>query len=128
MIEQYLQAGDEPPTTPPERFPEPETPPGPTDKDYENGHFTRYFLRRTGTSRIYELSRNGWRAYDGSSKFIRFSLKWKISGPRNDVFNDAGYPVETGVEDTNLRIIEQTDQRGIASKLNDPLQYWDGRN
>lgn len=128
MIDQYLQAGNERPNLPPAKFPETKEPPKPTQKDYERGVFQRFFVRKKGTGNVIEVSQSDYREFDGSRYFIRFSLKWKVSGPRHDVFNSAGYPIETGVEDTNRRIVEQTDQRGIEDFLDDPLQYWDERN
>lgn len=127
-ISQYLQAGDERPNDPNEKFPSGKAPPGPTSRDYDRGFFERFFVRKRGTSQITEVSETEYQKFTGSKYFVRFSLKWKISGPRHDVFNDAGYPIETGVEDTNNRILEDVDQRGIQNKLNDPLEYWDGNN
>lgn len=127
-ISDYLKAGEERPNRPPENFPDGQTAPSPTQKDYDRGFFDRYFLRQRNTDRIFEVSESEYKKFSNSKYFVRFSLKWKISGPRHDVFNDAGYPVETGVEDTNLRILEQSNQRGISDKLSDPLEYWDGRN
>lgn len=128
MIGQYLQAGDERANLPPAEFPGTTSAPEPTQRDYDRGHFERFFVRKQGTSEIYEVSEDEYSNFSDSRFFVRFSLNWKISGPRHDVFNDAGYPIETGVEDTNRRILDQTDQRGIRDKLNDPLQYWDGRS
>jgi len=127
MIDEYLQAGDERANLPPAKFPETKEPPKPTEKDYERGVFQRFFVRKKGTGNIIEITENDYREFSDSRYFVRFSLKWKVSGPRHDVFNSAGYPIETGVEDTNIRIVEQTDQRGIEDFLDDPLQYWDER-
>jgi hypothetical protein len=127
-IQKYLEAGNERPNKRPERFPSGESAPEPTEKDYERGFYERFFVRKRGTAQITEVSETEYKKFTGSKYFVRFSLKWKISGPRSDVFNDAGYPVETGVEDTNLRVLDQTDERGISDKLSDPLEYWDGNN
>mgnify|MGYP007025105460 CR=1 FL=1 len=127
-IENYLKAGGDRPNSLPEKYPSGKAASGPTQRDYERGFFERYFVRKLNTSKITEVSRQEYRKFEGSTNFVRFSIKWKVSGPRHDVFNDAGYPIETGVEDTNLRIIENTDQKGIQDKLNDPLEYWDERN
>lgn len=127
-IDAYLKAGEERPNLPPETFPGTAAAPEPTESDYDRGFFRRFFVRKRGTAEIFEVSESEYSEFSNSRYFVRFSLKWKISGPRNDVFNDAGYPIETGVEDTNRRILDQTNQRGIRDKLDDPLEYWDGRN
>lgn len=125
MIDDYLQAGKERPNLPPEKFPTTAEPPKPRDKDYDRGVFERFFVRKRGTAEISELTKDKYKNFSNSRYFIRFSLKWKVSGPRHDVFNSEGYPIETGVEDTNRRIVEQTDQRGIEDFLDDPLEHWD---
>ena len=127
MIDDYLKAGNERANLPPEKFPSTEEAPEPTSRDYERGGFKRFFIRKRGTAQISEITEDEYKSFSESRYFIRFSLKWKISGPRHDVFNSEGYPIETGVEDTNRRIVKQTDQRGIENFLNDPLQYWDER-
>ncbi len=127
MIDDYLKAGNERANLPPEKFPPTEEPPKPTSRDYERGVFKRFFIRKRGTAQISEITEDEYKSFSESRYFIRFSLKWKISGPRHDVFNSEGYPIETGVEDTNRRIVKQTDQRGIGDFLNDPLQHWDER-
>lgn len=127
MIDDYLKAGRERPNLPPEKFPPTEEPPKPKDRDYDHGVFERFFVRKRGTSDIIEISEDEYKNFSDSRYFIRFSIKWKISGPRHDVFNSEGYPIETGVEDTNRRIVEQTDQRGIEEFLNDPLEHWHER-
>ena len=127
-IDKYLKAGNERPNSPNEPVPSQGGGPSPTERDYERGFFERYFVRRKNSGRIFEITESEFTSFSRSSNFVRFSLKWKISGPRHDVFNDAGYPIETGVEDTNKRILESVNQRGIQNKLNDPLEYWDGNN
>ena len=128
MIDEYLQSGRERPNKPARSFPSRGFVPEPTQRDYDRGHIERYFLRKVRTSDVIEVSQEQFEEFANSDYFISFSLQWKISGPRHDVFNDAGFPIETGVEDTNERILEQTEQSGIRDKLDDPLEFWDGRN
>jgi hypothetical protein len=128
MIDEYINAGDEPANLPQIPFPESAEGPPPTRTDYEAGFFVRYFARQKNTSRIFEVSEQEFEVLGGNRFLITFSLPWKISGPRKDVFNDAGFPIETGVEDTNRRVLEDIDQRGIEDKLDDLLEYWDGRD
>jgi hypothetical protein len=128
MIFEYLQAGNERANQSPTKFPGNKLPPLPTMQDYDKGFFERYFIRQKNTDQIFEVSRKEFLNFQDNRFFVPFSLEWKISGPRTDVFNDAGYPVRTGVEDTNRRILETINQRGIEEKLNDLLQYWDGRD
>lgn len=129
LIDSYLSSTNERFTGSIEEFPEEEKP-EPTNGDYEREWFERFFLRRRGTSQIIEVKEGTHDRLRTSRLFIRFSLKWRISGPRNDVFNDAGIRIRAGVEDTNIRTLDRVaeNQRGIKDKLSDPLQFWDGRS
>ena len=128
-IDSYLSSSDERYTADVEEFPEEQTP-EPTESDYERGWFERFFVRRRRTQNIIEVSEGTHGRFNTSKLFIRFSLKWRISGPRNDVFNDAGFQIRSGVEDTNLRTLDRVskEHRGIKNKLSDPLEFWDERN
>ena len=128
MIDEYLQSGNERPNLPGKNFPSGGFTPKPTDRDYDRGHIDRYFLRTTGSSEIVEVSEQEFDEFSDDDFFIGVSLKWKISGPRTDILNDEGVPVKTGVEDTNRRILEDVEERGIRDKLDDLLEFWDGRN
>lgn len=128
MIEEYLNSSNERPNLPGSSFPAGGFTPEPTERDYQKGHIDRYFLRKTGTSKIIEVSKEDFDEFSQNDLFIGVSIKWKISGPRNDIINSEGYPVKTGVKDTNRRILEKVNERGIIDKLNDLLEFWDGRN
>lgn len=128
-IDNYLESSDERYSKDAEPFPEKHYP-EPTSNDYERGWFERFFARRRGTQNIVEISKDDYDVLDTSRLFIRFSFKWRISGPREDVFNDAGFQIRSGVEDTNLRTLDRVakDHKGIKDKLSDPLQFWDERD
>jgi len=128
-IDDYLESSDGRYTNNTEEFPE-EHKPEPTQSDFDRGWFERFFVRRRGTSDITEVDEGEHGRFNTSRLFTRFSLKWRISGPRNDVFNSAGFLVSAGVEDTNLRTLDRVsrNQRGIKDKLSNPLQFWDGGN
>jgi len=128
-IDSYLDSSNERYTNTTEEFPE-EITPQPTEADYERTWFERFFVRRRGTRKIVEVGEGSYGRFNTSRFFIRFSLKWRISGPRNDVFNDAGFQIRSGVEDTNLRTLDRIskENQGIKEKLSDPLQFWDERN
>lgn len=108
--------------------------PEPSRADYRRGSMVRYFVQKRSDRRtITEISESQYRTvtavYKGidQSKYERFSLNWKISGPRYDIYNKE-IPVQMGVEDTNRRVIERYEESypGIGRILDDPLQFWQG--
>lgn len=128
MIERYLDIGPGQLTDEPENFPTEESP-EPRPRDFDRGFFERFFVRRKSSGRIFEVSQDQWQDFSNSKFFVRFSLNWRISGPRNDIFNDEGFPIKNGVEDTNRRSLERAEREypGILDKLNDNLlEFWDG--
>lgn len=110
--------------------------PEPTVNDYRNGFITRYFARATnGSQKITEIDEIQFRSYNTLGRGLNakiyevFSINWKISGPRNDIYKGK-IPVRNGVEDTNSNILELTEESyaGISDYLDDPLEFWEGRN
>ena len=80
--------------------------------DYENGKFTRYFLRRRNYSTyedIIEVDKPQWNLWKKPNKGINekmyrgLELSWKLTGPLHDVLNT--FNTEYGVADTNQRLV-----------------------
>lgn len=56
---------------------------GPTEKDYENGFYTRYFLRiRNG--KFIEVSRSQWIEKRNRKRVTPGQLRWILNGPVKD--------------------------------------------
>jgi len=80
--------------------------------DYENGKFTRYFLRRRNYSTyedIIEINKPQWKLWKKPNTGINenlyqgLELSWKLTGPLHDVPNT--FNTEYGVADTNQRLV-----------------------
>lgn len=109
--------------------------PTPTEEDYREGFIRRYFAQqKRKPHKITEIDQTQFNSYDKIQKGLSqdlyevFSLRWKITGPRNDIYKN-DIPVKNGVEDTNLKNLnlEKEDHPGISEFLDDPLEFWEER-
>jgi hypothetical protein len=82
----------------------------PTDKDKINGYMIRYYAFKVNDDNIIEITSDDISKIDSeegmdSNLYKTFSLRWKISGPTNDILDYAGNIKEPGIIDTNMRTI-----------------------
>lgn len=107
----------------------------PTNQDYKRGYITRYFAKKTNSldhSTIVEIDKEQFSGYGkklhgiDDALYQVISLKWKISGPKNDVLDKSGSIIETGVSQTNARTLKRKDKemRGIGIYLGSLLEFW----
>jgi hypothetical protein len=84
----------------------------PTDKDRINGYMVRLFAQKVNTADVLiEINKDDIKNIgkpDGMDKnlYKTFSLRWKVSGPDDDVLDSAGNIVESGIAPTNRRTID----------------------
>ena len=99
--------------------------------DYENGKFTRYFLRRRNYSTyedIIEINKPQWKLWRRQGSGINenlyqgLELSWKLTGPLHDVPNT--FNTEYGVADTNQRLVFLKDREmpGLKNYLTDYIE------
>jgi len=77
--------------------------PNPTDDDYRKGYITRYFIQKTNDveSPIYEVASNNFGKYSRNHSYKGVSLRWRIRGPLEMVFNDRSEITDKGVKESN---------------------------
>tara|TARA_B100001778_G_scaffold275557_1_gene238614 strand:- start:721 stop:1377 length:657 start_codon:yes stop_codon:yes gene_type:complete len=83
--------------------------------DYKIGWFYRYFIkqRNNNTARVIEISKSEFEDIPGigaglnSSFYQGIQVRWKLTGPKNDIKNSRGVIIEPGIEDTNFRVLQQ---------------------
>jgi len=105
-----------------------------TEDDYKIGSISRYIAVRindyTGDS-VIEISEKDYtkfRVKKTSASFIYnlIEIKWKLTGSMNDIY-DKDVRLESGVYDTNKRIIESASQRTgfscLKNVITDYLRY-----
>ena len=100
----------------------------PTNEDYKNGVYTRYFIKTKGSKTIVEVNEEtlgqiGVKIDD--NLYVGFELDWKLTGPLNDIFVD-GIRQQAGVRDTNRRTLQRLEQEyiGITEKLQNLTQFY----
>lgn len=92
--------------------------PQPTDADYGNGYFFRYFVKRHFQKIITEVDRDTFLNVPDNF-YVKTQLVWKLRGPLNDTDS------EKGVFDTNKRLValSEKDVEGLTNYITDYIEY-----
>ncbi len=101
--------------------------PIPTEFDYDNGFIRRYFIQKTNDSNgfVFEVSEEVHDELRDNPFWKVADLKWRITGPKENVYNQKGELSDIGVEITNKQIINLTSKiiRNISLYLPNLLQF-----
>jgi hypothetical protein len=101
--------------------------PIPTEFDYDNGFIRRYFIQKTNDSNgfVFEVSEEVHDELRDNPFWKVADLKWRITGPKQTVYNQKGELSDIGVEITNKQIINLTSNtiRNISLYLPNLLQF-----
>jgi hypothetical protein len=101
--------------------------PSPSELDYDNGFIRRYFIQKTNDSNgfVFEISDEMHKYYSDNPFWKVADLKWRITGPKQTVYNQKGELSDIGVEITNKQIINLTSKtiRNISLYLPNLLQF-----
>jgi hypothetical protein len=103
----------------------------PSDDDYNNGYFLRYFFKFNNSidPKFVEVNKDTFKKtlqitninllYSGAS------MIWLLMGPINDIYDENNIRIQPGVKDTNLRSIQETEKllENISLYVTDPLQF-----
>ena len=65
----------------------PKNKPTPTETDYSNGYIDRFFVKKANENIIFEISYSS-AVYINTNLYKPVQVKWKISGPKNDVYKN----------------------------------------
>ena len=103
----------------------------PTDKDRINGYMVRLFAQKVNDEdNIIEITNDDIEKAGSpegldTKLYKTFSLRWKVSGPMNDVLDSQGNIKESGIIDTNIRTIALKSETYPALKdyLTDPTEF-----
>ena len=81
-----------------------------SNNDIKSEYIIRYFAYKVNDGQLLELDKDTYNkvgSEDGLDKILwrKFQLRWKVSGPDNDVINTDGSISEYGIIDTNKRTI-----------------------
>lgn len=104
----------------------------PTENDYDNGVFTRYFIRKRNdnSSLILEIDKDQFSTMSPTSGidsniYYAIQVDWKITGPDEDIVDSSGNIVVYGIKDTNDRTLQlkELEMPGIIDKLKNLRQF-----
>ena len=94
----------------------------PTDKDYQKGFISRYFVKTKSNNLIKEVNRLAYRA--ATAPFLqRLEILWNLTGPVEDL--QIGSYIKEGAATKNRKVIEAAEQQmqGISQYLIDYGEY-----
>jgi hypothetical protein len=77
--------------------------PSPTENDYSNGMFDRYFAQRANDSNgfVYEIDLNTYNELKLNPYWLVEIVKWRLSGPLDIVYDENGKVTDKGVRNSN---------------------------
>jgi hypothetical protein len=84
--------------------------PIPSNNDYASAYIVRYFIQRASDINgfVYEISQSEYEAYLENPYWIAVSMRWRISGPLNMVYDFNGNLVDKGVIESNKSSLSTT--------------------
>ena len=102
--------------------------PLPKEEEYTKGYITRHFLKKANENLIFEVSYLSIENIN-VSLYKPVQVKWKISGPKNNVYKN-GILDKTGVEESNrfeIDRVKKEEDIDLSSTLTNLLEFWRGR-
>lgn len=77
--------------------------PTPSANDYASAYLVRYFLQRVSDVNgfVYEVGLPEYEEYFPNPYWISISMRWRISGPLNVVYDSNGNLIDKGVIESN---------------------------
>ena len=81
--------------------------PTPTENDYSNAVFDRYFAQKVNDSNgfVYEIDINTYNELKINPYWLVEIVKWRISGPLDSVYDNNGKLTDKGVKNSNIASI-----------------------
>ena len=98
----------------------------PTEQDYKNGYYQRYFTKRVNgdESTIQEVTKEDYESVAGNPLYFRVSLTWYIAGSITDLTSSE--VVVYGVLNRNIHTIRLNTKimAGLDKYLANPLEHY----
>jgi hypothetical protein len=102
--------------------------PSPTDNDYSNGMFDRYFTQKVNDFNgfVYEIDLNTYNELKLNPYWLIEVVKWRISGPLESVYDMNGKILDKGVKKSNIDSIAfgQRNIKNLNLYLINNLQFY----
>jgi hypothetical protein len=77
--------------------------PTPSNSDYAQSYLIRYFIQRVSDLNgfVYEISNSEYETYSENPYWKADSMRWRISGPIDEVYDSNGKLIDKGVINSN---------------------------
>ena len=102
--------------------------PNPTERDYKIGYIERYFVRKSNEpeGHIFEVDSNVYKEYIVNPFWTGSSMRWRIAGPLEPIFNSKGEMEDKGVSNSNSAniVIVSRILKNIKLYLPNLLQFY----
>lgn len=102
--------------------------PSPNDTDYKRGYFYRFFVQKTNDhdAPIYEVNQKSFTRLSSVPDYITVSIRWRITGSLNPIFDELGNTLDFGVKESNRKSIELHKNKipGLKYRLGNLLQFY----
>lgn len=102
--------------------------PNPKDVDYKRGFIRRFFAQRSNDKKspIIEISSDSFNRVGRSNLYRVVTIRWRIKGPKQMIFNKKGEVVDKGVGSSNKKAIElvSSDIPNLALYLPNLYQFY----
>jgi hypothetical protein len=87
--------------------------PSPTENDYSNGMFDRYFAQRANDANglVYEIDLNTYNELKLNPYWLIEIVKWRLTGPIDSVYDENGKLTDKGVKNSNNASIAYGQQK-----------------
>jgi hypothetical protein len=104
--------------------------PTPTSSDYLTGYMDRYFARKATeeAGHIFEIDKDTYSEYLQNPFWKVAEIRWRISGPKDPIYNDDGTIRDKGVIVGNRAKISSVSSvlKNLSLYLPNPLQFYKG--
>jgi hypothetical protein len=101
--------------------------PSPSEEDYEIGSIDRYFAQKANDINgfVYEINLDTFSKLNENPNWNVEIVRWRISGPLNEVYNNLGTLTDKGVINSNKAaiFIASTTLKNIGLYLPNFLQF-----
>lgn len=101
--------------------------PSPSEEDYEIGSIDRYFAQKANDINgfVYEINLDTFSKLNENPNWNVEIVRWRISGPLNEVYNNLGTLTDKGVINSNTAsvFIASTTLKNIGLYLPNFLQF-----
>jgi hypothetical protein len=96
---------------------------GPTENDYKNKIYTRYFIKDLRKGKIVEVNDKEFNVSSKLPSHSSIELEWDLSVPADDTYYNGYLYIGSASRNAETVLNAENLMRGIKDKLKDPKQF-----